>query len=249
MMESEDESPSGRTPASGQEEQGDDRSADTDAAPPPLGVKLTVYRLLNITILFSIGIIKGILTYKGQSTAPTTLDWIGGALLAALLYWIGLYEDRDTKKGEWFFQADLAPAIGYCTKLFVAGVMWPLFFLDGIFVYVLSMGSLLGILTSIILNLCLPHILRSHSQLVGIPFGFLTYGCMVLLWYCVGVLTRRVRVRVWAWQCAIRFVDDYGPGAPLAKRYGWFGAVGTVVGLFFGIALFGSPWVVLVFYF
>jgi hypothetical protein len=32
------------------------------------------------------------------------------------LYWIGLYEERDSKKGEWFFQVDWAPAIGYCAK-------------------------------------------------------------------------------------------------------------------------------------
>ena len=27
------------------------------------------------------------------------------------LYWIGLYDERDSKKREWFFQVDLAPAI------------------------------------------------------------------------------------------------------------------------------------------
>jgi hypothetical protein len=36
-----------------------------DATPPPLGVKLTGYRLLNMTTVFSFGFIKGILTYKG----------------------------------------------------------------------------------------------------------------------------------------------------------------------------------------
>ena len=63
--------------------QDDDPLADTDAAPPPLGVKLTVLRLLNVTIILSIGISKAVLTYKGQSIAPTTLEWIGGTLLAA----------------------------------------------------------------------------------------------------------------------------------------------------------------------
>lgn len=32
------------------------------------------------------------------------------------LYWIGMYEARESTKWEWFFQVDLAPAIGYCTK-------------------------------------------------------------------------------------------------------------------------------------
>ena len=67
---------------SDQEEYGDDRSSDVDATPPPLGVKLTSYRLLNMTTVFGIGITKGILTYMGQSVAPTTLDWVSGALLA-----------------------------------------------------------------------------------------------------------------------------------------------------------------------
>jgi len=32
--------------------------------------------------VFSFGVTKAILTYMGQSTAPTTLDWVAGALLA-----------------------------------------------------------------------------------------------------------------------------------------------------------------------
>ncbi|KAI9448984.1 hypothetical protein BJY52DRAFT_293967 [Lactarius psammicola] len=73
-----------------------------------------------MTIVFSFGITKGILTYMGKSTAPTTLDWVAGALLAVMLYWIGLYE-RDAKKWEWFFQVDLAPGIGYCAKRVIGG--------------------------------------------------------------------------------------------------------------------------------
>ena len=69
---------------SDQEDNGDDHLADTDAALPPLGVKLTGYRLLNMMTVFSFGIIKTILTYMGQSTAPTTLDWVSGALLAVV---------------------------------------------------------------------------------------------------------------------------------------------------------------------
>ena len=37
---------------------------------------------------------------------------------ASRLYWIGLYEDSN--KWKWFFQVDLAPAIGYCVKRGVA---------------------------------------------------------------------------------------------------------------------------------
>jgi len=213
-----------------------------DAGRPPLGVKLTVYRLLNMTILFSIGITKGILTYKGKSTAPTTLDWVGGAFLAVVLYWIGLYEQRDEIKWEWFFQVDLAPAIGYCTNRVVGGVMLPLLFLDGLFVFTLSLSSLLCMLASYLLNHYLPD---WDGSFWGAYLGAVTYFCMNL--------TREARRRTRAWQRAMCFVDEYGPGAPLPKRYGWFGlgfgAVGTVLGLLCGIALVGLPLALLSIYF
>ncbi|KAH9034545.1 hypothetical protein EDB84DRAFT_62163 [Lactarius hengduanensis] len=118
-----------RCQESDQEEHSDDRSANMDATPPPLGAKLTGYRLLNITIVFSFGIAKAILTYKGRSTEPTTLDWVGGALLAVFLYWMGLYEQRDSR----FFQVDLAPGIGYCAKRVVGGAMGVPFCFSGAF--------------------------------------------------------------------------------------------------------------------
>jgi len=211
--------------ASDQEE---DRSVDTDATPPPLGVNLTCYRLLNMTIVFSFGITKGILTYMGQSTAPTTLDWVSGALLAVALYWIGLYEQQDAQKWEWFFQVDLAPAIGYCAKRVIGGVMGVLFSLRGTLM-ITSLSSLPVFL--------LAHFV-SHVPLdawLGVYVGFTV--CAHLLWHW----SRRVRPRVWAWQCAMRFVDDYGPGAPQAERYEWFGAVGAIVGFFCGMTLVWSP--------
>ena len=54
------------------------------ATPPPLGVKLTGYRLFFMTTVFSFGVAKCILTYKGQSIAPTTLDWVSGTFLTLL---------------------------------------------------------------------------------------------------------------------------------------------------------------------
>jgi len=45
---------------------------------PPLRVKLTGYRLLNMNAVFTFGMTKAILTYMGRSAMPTTLDWIGG---------------------------------------------------------------------------------------------------------------------------------------------------------------------------
>jgi len=48
--------------------------------PPPLGVKLTCYRLLNLTTIILWAVPKAVVSYKDQSVAlATTLD-----LLAAL---------------------------------------------------------------------------------------------------------------------------------------------------------------------
>jgi hypothetical protein len=52
--------------------------------PIPLGVKLTTYRLLNMIILLAFGLAKFILSLKGQSAAPTGLEWVAGSVFAAL---------------------------------------------------------------------------------------------------------------------------------------------------------------------
>ncbi|KAN0131800.1 hypothetical protein V8E53_010328 [Lactarius tabidus] len=96
-----------------------DRSVDMDAMPPPLGVKLTGYRLVFMVTVLLFGTVKTILTYMGQSIAPTTLDWVAGTFLTAVLYWIDLYEGSN--KCQWFFQLDYAPPIGYFAKSTVGG--------------------------------------------------------------------------------------------------------------------------------
>jgi hypothetical protein len=165
------------------EEHGDECPADSDAIPPPLGVKLTAYRLLNVTTMFAFAITKGILTYEGLSTMPTTLDWLSGGVLAVVLYWIGLYEAQDSTKWKWFFQVDLAPKIGYATKRVVGEVMWPLFFLDGLIV-IFSLGNFLGNLAVLLIVLSIPHL--SQDFLWGIFIG--VFVGVLVLWYSVDAL-------------------------------------------------------------
>ncbi|KAF8260533.1 hypothetical protein EI94DRAFT_889905 [Lactarius quietus] len=100
---------------------GGDCSADMDAMPPPLGAKLTGYRLAFMTTVFIFGTLKTILAYMGQSTAPNALDWASGTFLTVILYWIGLYEDSN--KWKWFFKVDCAPAIGYFAKCVAGGII------------------------------------------------------------------------------------------------------------------------------
>jgi hypothetical protein len=49
-------------------------------APPPLGVKLTAYKLLNMAAMFAFCIEKGILDYKHLSIESTTSDLVSGVL-------------------------------------------------------------------------------------------------------------------------------------------------------------------------
>lgn len=45
-------------------------------------VKLTGYRLLNIVTIAGFGITKAVLSYRGYSIVPTTLDWLSGVFFA-----------------------------------------------------------------------------------------------------------------------------------------------------------------------
>ena len=56
----------------------------SDVPPPPLGVELTGYRLLNISVVFAFCLAKGILTYMGRSAMQTTLDWVSGGVLTVM---------------------------------------------------------------------------------------------------------------------------------------------------------------------
>jgi len=83
----------------------------------PLGVKLTGYRLLNIAVMFTIGVAKFILSLKGQSIAPTGLEYAGGSVLAIWLYWIGFYEAVEPRRWGWFFPRRLGACDRFCLEV------------------------------------------------------------------------------------------------------------------------------------
>jgi len=220
-----------------EEEHGDDRLTNKDATSLPLGVKLTVYRLVLMTTVLSFGAAKSILTYKGQSIAPTTLDWVSGAFLIVVRCWFGLY--GTSIKWKWFFQDDLAPAIGYCAKRAVAEFIWLLFHLDGWPIFS-SLGLSLCWLFAHVHACYFPHVSIPSCAWFAIGLGICLF--VLLLWLIVQRVARRVLDR--GRECAMGFVDIYAPGVPRAERYGWSGAVGTIVRFFCGTALFLLPYVV-----
>jgi len=62
----------------------DNTKEEYEDPPLLLGVKLTGYRLLNIVVIFTIGVAKGILSLKGQPIAPTGLELARGSVVATL---------------------------------------------------------------------------------------------------------------------------------------------------------------------
>jgi len=51
---------------------------------PPLGFKVTGYRLLNIAVIIGFGIFKAIRVYCGQPLTPSILELVGGTLLTLM---------------------------------------------------------------------------------------------------------------------------------------------------------------------
>ncbi|KAH9164444.1 hypothetical protein EDB89DRAFT_416045 [Lactarius sanguifluus] len=104
-------------------DQGGGSSVEMRDSPPPLGVKLTCYRLLNVTIGIIFVVLTAVLAYKNLTVAAATVGLVSG-LSALGLYLVGLYERRPGRN--WFFQDDLVP-------IFVRGVTWaPSFLCDAL---------------------------------------------------------------------------------------------------------------------
>jgi len=202
------------------------------APPPPGGVKITGYRVLNMSVVFAFGLTKGILTYMGQSAAPTTLDWVSGAVLAVILYWIGLHETTHLRRWEWFFEVDLTPAICYSFLRFSGGVFGVLLAIEG---------------TLAITSLCsFPVFLLAHIiPRVSIDIWLVVYVCLTVSvfvsWTRISLITRRLRGWARGRQYVMGFLEAYGPGAALSEQHEWSGTVGATTGFLCGIGLVCSP--------
>lgn len=123
--------------------------------------------------------------------------------MTSRLYWIGLYQECDSKRWEWFFQVDLAPAISYCTKRIVAAgklshvsgrvvlvlvwtnehtALWLLFFNNNLFIISLD-GSVSGLVAGLLD--CLPSPMSAGAKF-GIFFGIMVF--VLGFQYCLGAL-------------------------------------------------------------
>jgi len=205
----------------------DDPEEDDEDTPLPLGFKLTGYRLLNIVVIFTIGVTQSTLSLKGQSIVPTQLEFAGGSVLAILLYWIGLYEAVESPRCGWFFHVDWAPAIYFGSKYLLGAVLWWLVltwkFLP-IFVVIYSCITRFGLLPDT----------TAGDILSGSLSGFLSsLSCLILpekwlVWHHIPV-----------WAPFRRFYRKHGSesGSPIRGPYRLIGTVGFCLGLLLGPVL------------
>ncbi|KAF8199869.1 hypothetical protein K438DRAFT_1511157, partial [Mycena galopus ATCC 62051] len=74
--------------------------------------RLTAYRILSFTSTVGFGAVKAVLSYQGQTTSPTTIDWIYGMVVASALFWLGLYEEECPHKlPRWMFETDFVEGV------------------------------------------------------------------------------------------------------------------------------------------
>ncbi|KAJ7847598.1 hypothetical protein B0H14DRAFT_3867431 [Mycena olivaceomarginata] len=98
---------------------------------PRRGVQVTRWRMLNTLFIASFGLYKSVLTYQGDSTTPTTLDWLLGVFWATVSYWVGLLEAEDPALATWLFEEDVWPTVRFrlalTSRLIIAyfGVTFP----------------------------------------------------------------------------------------------------------------------------
>ncbi|KAH9996398.1 hypothetical protein BJV74DRAFT_287864 [Russula compacta] len=204
----------------------------------PLGVKLTGYRLLNLVVLLGIGLFKFILSLQGQSIAPTGLEWVGGSVLAALLYWIGLYEVVEPPRWEWFLHIDWAPAIGFAWKCFLGGVLQAFVLYWEMLPFCLFIGIPLLVLSRI-----------SQYSISGNGIDILVSWLFVA--FLIIVLPEKWRMwkHMWVWAPVKRFFLKYGSNYPKRRRYRLPGKAGFILGLLSGLVLTGLLPIVLLAHF
>jgi len=97
-----------------------------EAGRPPLLVKLTGYRLLVVVVTIVLGTAKLVLIYRGQSLAPTWLDFTTAVLLALVFWYLGLYENVTPPVATWFFHTDHTRVVHIVVSFLAYGLIYSL---------------------------------------------------------------------------------------------------------------------------
>ncbi|KAJ7898349.1 hypothetical protein B0H13DRAFT_2337524 [Mycena leptocephala] len=78
-------------------------------------VIITPWRVLNCALVLVLGAYKATTTYLGQTTGPTTADWIIGVVWALIAYWVSFMDDPTLDHRSWFFTSNLS---GFLKELY-----------------------------------------------------------------------------------------------------------------------------------
>ncbi|KAJ6555425.1 hypothetical protein DFH09DRAFT_1365762 [Mycena vulgaris] len=76
-------------------------------------LKVTAWRILNTTAVLALGTYKALSTYRGQSSALTTFEWISSTFWVLIAYWGSLVEQEAPTIAPWLFTHDLSPIVGF----------------------------------------------------------------------------------------------------------------------------------------
>ncbi|KAJ7320821.1 hypothetical protein DFH08DRAFT_890270 [Mycena albidolilacea] len=127
----------------------------------PPSVKITPWRAFNTLLVLGLGVYKSVGTYQGQTTGPTTVDWIGSLVWATIVYWVSLYEplvDDDPDSEEvlvWIFCRDLAGILPVLLALLFFTVAAVLGYIKLVVLVLRPLGPHSGVLLSLSISLAL----------------------------------------------------------------------------------------------
>ncbi|KAJ7932939.1 hypothetical protein B0H13DRAFT_2512805 [Mycena leptocephala] len=82
---------------------------------------ITPWRVLNTVIVLGVGAYKAVTTYLGQTTGPTTADWIIGVAWTLIAYWVSFFDDPTPNQSNWFFARDVSELSGMLLLILVFG--------------------------------------------------------------------------------------------------------------------------------
>ncbi|KAI0263234.1 hypothetical protein BC834DRAFT_844660 [Gloeopeniophorella convolvens] len=160
---------------------------------------------------------------------------MAGSILAAILYWLGLYEAIEPPRWIWFLHTDYAPAIGYSCKCFLGGGKASSITYSGCAVDVCAVMQALALYWEMLpfclfIGIPVLVLMRVPSHPVLLFPGHLNYFAVVK-W--------RIWKRMWVWHPIRRFFHSYGVNYPTPGRYRLFGKAGFILGLLSGVVLLG----------
>ncbi|KAJ7932896.1 hypothetical protein B0H13DRAFT_2307175 [Mycena leptocephala] len=86
-----------------------------------LAATVTPWRVLNTVVILGVGTYKAVTTYLGQTTGPTTADWIIGIAWTLIAYWVSFFDDPTPSQSSWFFTRDVSEQSGVFFLILVFG--------------------------------------------------------------------------------------------------------------------------------